>query len=251
MMKVRSIHAKSVLNRSKIFDYCVNPYTGCQIGCVYCYARLFMKRYSGHSEPWGDFVDVKVNAAEILRKQLNKAKVGTIWISSVCDPYQPLEARFEMTRSCLKELVGKKFPINIQTKSDLVLRDMDLLQDFKTLAVGLTITTDDAQMAKKFEPGAPGINRRIEALAKLHVAGIKTYAFIGPLLPGSPSRLVALLEGKVDRILIDRMNYLPSVKEFYRKLGIQKATSDDFFREYKDRLISELKRRHMNFEALF
>jgi DNA repair photolyase len=204
-----------------------------------------MRRYSGHSEPWGKYVDVKVNAAEVLRKQIRKAKVGTIWISSVCDPYQPLESKFEITRSCLKELVGKQFPINIQTKSDLVLRDMDLLQDFKTLAVGLTITTDDAQTAKNFEPGAPGINRR------LHAAGLQTYAFIGPLLPGSPSRLVALLEGKVDRILIDRMNYMPSVRSFYLKLGIQKATSDDFFQKYKDRLISELKQRHMDFEALF
>jgi DNA repair photolyase len=210
-----------------------------------------MRRYSGHSEPWGKYVDVKVNAAEVLRKQIRKAKVGTIWISSVCDPYQPLESKFEITRSCLKELVGKQFPINIQTKSDLVLRDMDLLQDFKTLAVGLTITTDDAQTAKNFEPGAPGINRRIDALAKLHAAGLQTYAFIGPLLPGSPSRLVALLEGKVDRILIDRMNYMPSVRSFYLKLGIQKATSDDFFQKYKDRLISELKQRHMDFEALF
>ena len=68
---VKTIHAKSVLNKSKIFDYCINPYTGCQISCRYCYARLFMKRYSGHSEPWGKFVDVKINAAEVLEKQMN------------------------------------------------------------------------------------------------------------------------------------------------------------------------------------
>lgn len=251
MMKVRRVHAKSVLNRSKIFDYCINPFTGCQIGCVYCYARLFMRRYSGHSEPWGKFVDVKVNASEILRKQLKKAKVGTIWISSVCDPYQPLEAKFEITRSCLKELVDKQFPINIQTKSNLVLRDVHLLQDFKTIEVGLTITTDDEQFAKYFEPGAPSINKRIDALAKLHAAGIQTYAFIGPLLPGNPSRLIARLEGKVDRILIDRMNYMQSIRGFYLKLGIQKATSDDFFRKYKERLILEINKRNMDLEALF
>lgn len=251
MMKVRRVHAKSVLNRSKIFDYCINPFTGCQIGCVYCYARLFMRRYSGHSEPWGKFVDVKVNASEILRKQLKKAKVGTIWISSVCDPYQPLEAKFEITRSCLKELVDKQFPINIQTKSNLVLRDVYLLQDFKTIEVGLTITTDDEQFAKYFEPGAPSINKRIDALAKLHAAGIQTYAFIGPLLPGNPSRLIARLEGKVDRILIDRMNYMQSIRGFYLKLGIQKATSDDFFRKYKERLILEINKRNMDLEALF
>jgi DNA repair photolyase len=210
-----------------------------------------MKRYSGHSEPWGEFVDVKVNAAEILRKQLRKAKSGTIWISSVCDPYQPLEAKFEITRSCLKELVDKQLPINIQTKSNLVLRDVDLFQHFTAITVGLSITTDDEQIAKKFEPGAPGINQRIDALANLHTAGLQTYAFIGPLLPGNPSRLIARLEGKVDKILIDRMNYTQSIRGFYLKLGIQEATSDDFFRKYKERLILELQKRNMDFEALF
>jgi DNA repair photolyase len=85
-----------------------------------------MKRYSGHKEPWGAFVDVKINAPEVLRRQLERAKRGTVWISSVCDPYQPLEAKYELTRRCLKELLAKQFPVNIQTKSKLVLRDLDL-----------------------------------------------------------------------------------------------------------------------------
>ena len=96
-MIVREIQAKSILNKSKVFDYCLNPYTGCQINCAYCYARLFMRRYSGHVEPWGQFVDVKINAPELLRKQLEKAKRGIVWISSVCDPYLPLEAKYELT----------------------------------------------------------------------------------------------------------------------------------------------------------
>jgi len=97
-MKVQEITAKSVLNPSKIFDFCLNPYTGCAIGCRYCYARLFMKRYSGHHEPWGEFVDAKVNAPELLKKQLTRTKKGAVWISSVCDPYQPLEAKYRLTR---------------------------------------------------------------------------------------------------------------------------------------------------------
>lgn len=251
MIKVRKVHAKSVLNRSKIFDYCVNPFTGCQIGCVYCYARLFMKRYSGHREPWGKFVDVKVNAPEILKKQLKKAKVGTIWISSVCDPYQPLEAKFEITRSCLKELVDKKFPVNIQTKSTLALRDLDLFQDIQTIEVGFTVTTDNEQIAGYFEPGANLINQRINALAKLHDAGIKTYAFIGPILPGNASRLVAQLEGKVDKILIDRMNYIQTIRGFYIQKGIRKAMKDDFFQKYKKSLLLEIQKRNIDFEVLF
>jgi DNA repair photolyase len=153
MLHVKEIQAKSVLNKSKIFDYCLNPYTGCQINCRYCYARLFMKRYSGHKEAWGDFVDVKINAPEVLQKQLGKAKRGTVWISSVCDPYQPLEATYELTRRCLKELVKKQFPVNIQTKSELVLRDLDLFKEFEEIEVGFTITTDDEKVAKLFEHG--------------------------------------------------------------------------------------------------
>jgi DNA repair photolyase len=136
-MKVQEITAKSVLNPSKILDFCLNPYTGCAISCKYCYARLFMKRYSGHHEPWGAFVDVKVNAPELLKKQLLRAKRGSVWISSVCDPYQPLEAKYRLTRRCLVELLEHQFPVFVQTKSKLVLRDLDLFKKFHDIEVVL------------------------------------------------------------------------------------------------------------------
>ncbi|MGB9893505.1 MAG: SPL family radical SAM protein, partial [Candidatus Saccharicenans sp.] len=120
MIKLVEKTAKSILNKSKVFDYCLNPYTGCAHACRYCYASLFMRRYSGHSEPWGQFVDIKINAPELLRGQLPKAKKGTIWIASVCDPYQPVEARYQLTRKCLIEISRYQFPVFIQTKSDLV-----------------------------------------------------------------------------------------------------------------------------------
>jgi len=251
MLKVKEIKAKSVLNKSKIFDYCINPFTGCQISCRYCYARLFIKRYSGHNEAWGDFVDVKINAPEVLKKQLDKAKRGTVWISSVCDPYQPLEAKYELTRRCMKELVGKQFFVNIQTKSKLSLRDLDLFQDLEEIEVGFTITTDDERVVKLFEPGASSVKERLKALENIHSSGIKTFAFVGPLLPGNPERLIEELEGKVDKTLIDRMNYLCSVKGFYRQLGLQREMTDNFFHEHKERLTSELKKRKMKFEVLF
>jgi len=251
MLKVKEVKAKSILNRSKIFDYCLNPYTGCQINCAYCYARLFMRRYSGHSEAWGQFVDVKVNAPEILKKQLDKAKRGTVWISSVCDPYQPLESTYQLTRSCLKELAKKDFPLNIQTKSKLVLRDMDLFQEFEAIEVGCTITTDDEQVAKLFEPGAASVEERLRALETIHASGVHTFAFVGPLLPGNPERLIESLEGTVDTVLIDRMNYVSSVRGFYRKRGLQEEMTDGFFCEYRERLIAELEKRNMKFQALF
>ena len=251
MLKVKEVKAKSILNRSKVFDYCLNPYTGCQINCAYCYARLFMRRYSGHTEPWGEFVDVKVNAAGVLKKQLDKARPGRVWISSVCDPYQPLEASYQSTRACLKELAKKDFPVNIQTKSTLVLRDMDLFQEFKTIEVGFTITTNDEQVASWFEPGAVSIEERLRALETLHSSGINTFAFVGPLLPGNPEKLIERLEGKADTVLIDRMNYVYSVRGFYRQLGLEGELTDRFFREYRERLVNELEKRNMKFQALF
>jgi DNA repair photolyase len=241
MLKVKEVKAKSILNKSKIFDYCLNPYTGCQINCAYCYARLFMRRYSGHSEAWGEFVDVKVNAVEILKRQVNKAKRGTVWISSVCDPYQPLEAKYALTRSCLEELAKKEFPINIQTKSKLVLRDLDLFQEFEAIEVGFTITTDDEQVAALFEPGATSVQERLRALEKIHSSGIRTFAFVGPVLPGNPEKLVESLEGKADTVLIDRMNYVYSVRGLYHQLGLQGHMTDGFFREYRERLIFSIR----------
>jgi DNA repair photolyase len=251
MLAVREIKAKSVLNKSKIFDYCVNPYTGCQIGCKYCYARLFMRRYSGHKEAWGEFVDVKMNAAEVLRKQLKRAKRGVVWVSSVCDPYQPLEEKYKITRRCLKELVERQFPVSIQTKSRLSLRDLDLFQDFEDIEVGLSISTDDERVARQFEPRATSVKDRLKALEKIHASGIKTYAFIGPVLPGNPEKLAQNLEGKADYVYIDRMNYLSSIKSFYRQLGFEKETTDRFFREYKKRLTSEMNNRKIQYQALF
>jgi DNA repair photolyase len=250
-MIVKEVRAKSILNKSKIFDYCLNPYIGCQTSCRYCYARLFMRRYSGHKEPWGEFVDVKVNAPELLRKQLERAKKGTVWISSVCDPYQPLEAMYKLTRRCLEALLEKQFPVNIQTKSKLALRDLDLFEQFEVIDMGFTITTDDERMAKLFEPMASPVKDRIDAVQRIHKAGIRTFAFIGPLLPGNPEKLVERLEGKVDHVYIDRMNYVSTIRGFYGYLGLKEALTDRFFSENKNRLIRELRRRRMTFEVFF
>ena len=251
MLKVKEVKAKSILNKSKIFDYCLNPYTGCEHNCTYCYASLFMRRYSGHKEPWGEFVDIKINAPDLLKKQLERARKGTVWISSVCDPYQPLEAKYKLTRQCLKKLIVNQFPVNVQTKSKLVLRDLDLLLQFEEIEVGFTISTDDERIAKLFESGASSVKERLDTLEKIHSKGIRTFAFVGPLLPGNPEKLVGLLEGKTDKIYIDKMNYLYTIRRFYHQQGLEKATTDKFFIEFKERLINELKKRKMKFEVLF
>jgi len=204
-MKIKEIQAKNILSKSKVYDWTINPYVGCQHGCAYCYAR-FMKRFSGHKENWGEFVDVKINAPELLSQGIKKKKKGRVWISGVCDSYQPAEKKYELTKKCLEILQRNNWPVTIQTKSPLVLRDLELLRKFQEIEVGFTITTGDEEIRKIFEPRTAPIEERIEALDRLHKEGIKTYVMIAPLLPKAES-LVPKLKGKVDYVIIDKMNY--------------------------------------------
>src|SRR4030042_836027 len=226
-MIVREIRAKTILSKSQIFDYTINPYVGCAHGCTYCYAR-FMKRFSGHKEPWGKFVDVKINAAELLKHEvLKKTSSGRVWMSGVCDPYQPVERKYKLTRQCLEILIYYDWPITIQTGSGLVLRDADLLKDKPHINVGLSITTGDEDIRKLFEPNAPPIAERIHALETLHQGGIRTYAMIAPILPGV-ERLPIQLAGKVDYVLMDKMNYHYG-DWVYKKYHLLDTMSDNFF----------------------
>ena len=102
-MKIKEIQAKNILSESKVYDWTINPYVGCQHGCIYCYAK-FMKRFSGHKENWGEFVDVKMNVPELLSQEIKKKKKGRVWVSGVCDPYQPVEKKYELTKKCLEIL---------------------------------------------------------------------------------------------------------------------------------------------------
>lgn len=225
-LKVREIQAKSVLSASKIYPYVVNPYVGCQHACSYCYAR-YMKKFTGHSEPWGTFVDVKVNAAEVLRREVQKKKKATVWISGVCDPYQPLEAKYRLTRRCLEVLIENDWPVVVQTRSPLVLRDLDVIKEGKEVEVGFSVTTADDAIRRLFEPHAPPIPERVDALDRLHGAGIRTYAMIAPLLPGAES-LMRMLAGKVDYVLVDRMNY-HYADSIYRRYHLEDKLSEGYF----------------------
>ena len=229
-MKVREIFSKTIMTKTAIssFDYCINPYVGCGHGCRYCYAS-FMKRFTGHYEPWGEFIDVKVNAPALLQKQLKRAKRGTVALSTVTDPYQPLEKKYQITRECLEALVHYQFSVSILTRSPLCLRDIDLFKEFKNIEVGLSITTHDEEMKRIFEPHSSSIQSRIKALEMLHKEKIRTYAFIGPILPLSPISIVKMLDGLVHEVLIDRMNYTNKVKGIYRKAKLDQFLEDDYF----------------------
>ena len=225
-MIVKEIRAKSILSVSKVYEYVVNPYRGCQHACTYCYAR-FMKRFTGHKEPWGEFVDVKINAPDLLKVEINKKKKGSVWMSGVCDPYQPQEEKYGLTRRCLEILGQNSWPVIVQTRSPLVLRDVDILKEASDSEVGLTVTTADDGIRELLEPNAPPIKDRLDTLDGLHQAGIRTYAMIAPMLPGSEG-LAETLKGKVDYVIVDRMNY-NHADWVYRKYGLHNKLTDDFF----------------------
>lgn len=210
-MEIGEVRCKSILGKSGIggMDYAVNPYLGCSHACAYCYAR-FMRRMGHPGEAWGSFVDVKVNAVDVLRVEAARKPRGRVMLSSVTDAYQPLERQRELTRRCLEILLEYGYGVDILTKNDLVLRDLDLFKRFDEVEVGMTITSLDDGVRKAFEPGASPILARLEALKKLSDEGIPTYAFLGPMLPYlSDDRLedlLNLLADRVGRLLMDRLN---------------------------------------------
>jgi len=184
MVEVREIKAKNIISKSGLggAEYSINPYVGCTHSCIYCYAR-YMKRFTGHEEPWGSFVDVKSNACELMPQDGDKYRGKDIFLSSVTDAYQPLERKYELTRKILEKLVPLGPKICIQTKSDLVLRDMDVLKKFRECEIGMTITSLDDNLRKEIEPYASSVQGRLNALKTLKENGFRTYVFIGPIMP--------------------------------------------------------------------
>jgi len=235
-VKIKEISSKSILSSSKVYDYVVNPYVGCQHGCSYCYAR-FMKRFTGHKEPWGNFVDVKINARDLLNKEIEKRKKGTVWVSGVCDPYQPLEAKYKLSRKCLDILMQKDWPVVIQTRSPLVLRDIDIFKESRKIEVGLSITTSNDEIRKVFEPNAPSIMERLRTIESLHQNGIETYVMIAPILPEAEN-LIRMLAGKVDYIIIDRMNY-HHADMIYNKHGWREKNTGEYFNLIGSRIAND------------
>ncbi len=247
-MIIKEVNARTILSKSKVSDYTINPYVGCMHSCIYCYAR-FMKRFTGHTEPWGEFIDVKINAPQLLEREVNRKPVGRVWISGICDPYQPIEKKYELTKKCLKILVENSWPVTVQTKSPLVLRDIEVLKKSEKIEVGFTVTTADAKIQQIFEPKAPPIEERIKALKRLHSEGVKTFVMIAPLLPRVDG-LVPQLAGIVNYVLVDRMNY-HYADSVYREYGLEKEMSDQFFIQEKERLIKALNKEEIPYQILF
>jgi len=210
-MKIMEISCKSALSKSGLgYDYALNPYRGCAHACTYCYAPDILRE----TRPWGQFVDIKRTIPSILAKELRRKSKGLVGIGTVTDGYQPVEQRYEVTRRCLEQLLRVDFPVTIQTKSVLVLRDLDLLQQFSQVDVGITLTTWNDHYQQVFEPQAAPIKDRLHALKQLNAHGIETWLFIGPILPQVTDydleRLIkAAAQANVQEISMDRLRLKP------------------------------------------
>ena len=180
-MIIREIQTKNPLTKSDlpVSDYSLNPYLGCEHGCKYCYA-CFMKRFTGHEEPWGEFLDVKY-WKPLAHPERYAGK--EVFLGSVTDPYQPAEERYRRTRAVLEELRGSGVKLSIATKSDLVLRDLDLIQSFPEARVSWSINTLDERFKDDMDK-AVSIERRLAAMKAFHDAGVRTTCFISPIFPG-------------------------------------------------------------------
>jgi DNA repair photolyase len=215
---VREVRCKTLLNRCRIDDYSFNCYVGCGHACGYCYAR-FMQRFHPHTEAWGQFADVKVNAVDVLTRQLGRLPPGQVFTSSACDGWQPLEGQYRLTRECCRRLLDAGFSLGVLTKSRLVLRDLDLFAG-RRVRVGVTITTTDEHWARVWEPGASPVADRVDILRQAKARGLATSVMFGPLLPGISDTDTALGElfalaaaAKVDQVWTDALNARPRVWE--------------------------------------
>lgn len=178
-------------------DYALNPYIGCNHGCLYCYSPDILR--CPRQDDWGIWVDAKVNISRMLRKEVAELRGVTIGLATVTDPYQPVEEKLKLSRACLEILSNSDISLMLMTKSPLVLRDFDLLQKMKDVEICVTITTPDQTISSLLEPGAPSLNSRFKILKKASEVALKTTAMISPLLVSSENPRQEIIE-LIDRI---------------------------------------------------
>lgn len=251
-MKIAQIKCKSLLVDSGLADYAVNCYRGCGHGCRYCYAR-YIRRFSGHKEPWGEFVDVRINAREVLEKEVKRKPKGRVFISSVCDGWQPLEEKYRLSRACVQILLEAGFEVTILTKSAFFLQDLDILEHPR-VSIGATLTTLDEDLRRLFEPGSSPTLQRIKALKAADKKGITVWVFLGPFLPeisDTEENLEALMKAiarlRLDHIYLDKLNprpdiwpsvrevleeHFPHLVDYYKKIFFHRPT----YKAYTKRL---------------
>lgn len=217
-MNIYEKEVKSLAVKSKLpdADWVINPYIGCTHKCRYCYA-VFMRRFSGYQEQWGDYIVVK-QGKEIRSNTFKEGE--TILIGSVTDGYQPLETIYRKTQAVLQQLYGCKAKIEILTKSKLILDDLPLFKKFPEIKIGISMNTLDDNFRRIMEPGASTVNDRIQILERLKQENIPTYLFVSPIFPGITDleRLVQATKGLVNEFYFENLNLRGEYKEDVLKI---------------------------------
>jgi len=215
-MRIAKVCAKNILSRSKIGSggYAINPYVGCPHGCIYCYAE-FMRGVTGHEEAWGDFLDAKDFDTASLVKFAASHGGERVFMSSVTDCYNPYEAQFGATRKVLETLADSDVNLQILTKSNLVTRDIDLLQTMPNVRVGVSLSVIDEKLCRTLEPRASSVAARIAAIKKLRAAGVKTYIFVAPIFPHITPvfDIISRYGDAADEMWFDRLNLYPNFRD--------------------------------------
>ncbi|MCM1194060.1 MAG: radical SAM protein [Butyrivibrio sp.] len=213
-MKIQTVETKNMIVKSNLpaSDYVINPYVGCSHRCRYCYAS-FMKRFTGHAEEWGSFVDIKHCPS---LKPPRKITGKTLLLSSVTDPYQPLESKYGVTGKILQRLLGTAANVEILTKSHLVTRDINLFLQFSNIRIGISMNTLDDSFRRDMEPGASSVAGRLKALQQLQQAGLSTYLFVSPIFPGLSNleQLITEAAPYVSEICFENLNLRGAQKEY-------------------------------------
>jgi len=214
-MKINEVKCKTALSKSTLpgLDYSLNPYRGCQHACAYCYVPNVIRI---ERQSWGKFVDVKTNIPNVLSKELKNKIPGVVGISTVTDPYQPIEKKYKLTRYCLEQLLRYDFPVSILTKSDLVKRDIDLISNFSEIEVMLSIGTLNETERKILEPYASSISSRLNTLKHFSNSGAKTSIFFGPIYPSISTDDISqtiseFIDSGISEIMIDKLNLKPGI----------------------------------------
>jgi DNA repair photolyase len=233
---VRLVEVERALIPEGSGHYYLNPYVGCTLGCEFCYvaerADFSRALEALPAVPWGRWVDAKINAPEVLRREVASLPPGVVRLSPlVTDPYQPLERRLRITRACLEVLQERDFTPVVLTRAALVLEDLPLLASFRSAGVGFSIPTDDDGVRRQFEPGGDPIAERLAALRACHAAGLRTFAVIQPLLPMDPNRLVEAVAPYVHAVRVDRMHQVERLAPLYERCGRTEASRESFFEE--------------------
>lgn len=263
-MQIKEVSCRTALSKSRLpsLDYALNPYRGCQHACLYCYSPEVLRE----TRPWGGFLDVKRNIPLVLAKELKRKERGVVGIGTVTDAYQPIERKYELTRRCLEQLLKHDFPISIQTKSSLVVRDLDLIKRFSEKDVGVTLTTIDEDRAKLFEPFASPPKDRLSAIFKFSLEGIDTWVFIGPILPSvTDAHLDELIEeitkAGVKKVIIDKLRLRGHIWDNIEKAlknqneglvkNLRAMLKDQYFRKVEKKIAELCEDNNIKLESAF